>query len=57
MSNSGTLGYISVMRYDTDNSVAIVACMNRITNNVDRYAVLYEVAYSAKRILGYEVTE
>lgn len=53
--NGGTLGYISVMRYDTDNNVAIVTYMNRVTNDADRYAVLYDVAYSAKRILGYEV--
>jgi D-alanyl-D-alanine carboxypeptidase len=55
--NGGTLGYCSVMRYDTNDGVAIVTYINRITDDVDRYGILYEVAYSAKRILGYEVPE
>lgn len=55
--NGGTLGYSSVMRYDTNDGVAIVTYINGITDDVDRYGVLYEVAYSAKRILGYEVPE
>ena len=53
--DGGTIGYVSVMRYDTVNNVAIVTYMNRLNDDARRYEILYEIAYSTKRILGYEV--
>jgi D-alanyl-D-alanine carboxypeptidase len=56
--NGGTAGYLSVMRYDTDNDVAIVTFMNEVSDDLHTLNdILYEIAYSAKRILGYEVPE
>lgn len=56
--DGGTAGYLSVMRYDTDNDVAIVTFMNEVSEDLHTLNdILYEIGYSAKRILGYEVPE
>jgi len=56
--DGGTAGYLSVMRYDTDNGVAIVTFMNEVSEDSRTLNdILYGIGYSAKRILGYEVPE
>lgn len=52
--NGGTWGYLSLMRYDPENDVAIATFMNKISSDLLALAnVLYNVSYTSKNILGY----
>ena len=51
-----TPGYLTEMRYEPDDGVAIVTSMNESGGGAPQDA-LYEIVYSAKRILGYEIPE
>jgi len=50
-----TPGYLTEMRYEPDTGVAIVTSLNE--SGEDPVDALYEIARSAKRILGYDVPE
>ena len=50
-----TPGYLTEMRYEPESGVAIVTSLN-VSGGPPEDA-LYEVMYSAKRILGYEVPD